>query len=240
MDASQPIYCSNCKQIRPAADFPTNHLGRRYKTCIRHRAGVARRQPLGELDVNTPRQTRSGSVLPITDDIHPLRRPRKRRRTRAKIAAAREAEDDPFGSPILPEVVIPAGYRSVYRQVEPHKVGEMDVQCTYCAALHWIDEAVADGQFKLCCKKGDAILENLRAPPGVLMRLLDHKDPRGPEFYKHIRSYNSALSFTSVSARKEDRIDTSRGIQTYTAHSALYHFQGPLEPASQETPAFAQ
>lgn len=116
----------------------------------------------------------------------------------------------------------------------------MKHECTYCTARHWIEEAGSDGDFELCCKKGDAILEYLRPPPPVLRGLLDGTDPRSRHFRQHIRSYNSALAFTSVNATRDDRVDLRRGVQAFSIHGELYHLQGPLVPSSQEPPAFAQ
>ncbi|KAG4432074.1 hypothetical protein IFR05_012443 [Cadophora sp. M221] len=82
MDSSPPQWCANCKQNRPVTDFTTNHIGR-YKTCNRHRST---RQPLGEIDPNTPRQTRSGSVAALTANPRPAKR---LRRTKAQMEAAR-------------------------------------------------------------------------------------------------------------------------------------------------------
>jgi hypothetical protein len=59
-------------------------------------------------------------------------------------------------------------------------------------------------------------------------------------FNDHIRSYNTALAFTSCSFKPDTRIDFSRGVQCFHIHGALYHFQGPLEPTEGDAPGFAQ
>ncbi|KAL5331367.1 hypothetical protein ACEPPN_000897 [Leptodophora sp. 'Broadleaf-Isolate-01'] len=99
MDSSPPQWCAPCKQRRPASDFPLNHLGARYKTCVRHRSNRSLRQPLGEIDPNGPRQTRSGSVAALTDNPRPAKR---RRRTRAEIEATRALTDNPPAPPPPP------------------------------------------------------------------------------------------------------------------------------------------
>ena len=94
--------------------------------------------------------------------------------------------------------------------------------------------------FELCCKKGDAILDQLRTPPAFLQALFKGVDPRARSFRQNIRAYNSALAFTSVSYTKDTRTDLSRGLHCFQIHGDLFHYQGPLEHGSQETPTFAQ
>jgi hypothetical protein len=118
----------------------------------------------------------------------------------------------------------------------------MDKECEFCNARHWISEVVVgtNQQFELCCKKGDAILDQLRTPPAFLQALFKGVDPRARSFRQNIRAYNSALAFTSVSYTKDTRTDLSRGLHCFQIHGELFHYQGPLEHGSQETPTFAQ
>jgi hypothetical protein len=95
-------------------------------------------------------------------------------------------------------------------------------------------------QFELCCKRGDAMLDLLRAPPPFLRALLEGDDLRARSFRQNIRAYNSAVAFTSVSYTKDTRTDLSRGLHCFQIHGELFHYQGPLEPSSHETPTFAQ
>jgi hypothetical protein len=53
-------------------------------------------------------------------------------------------------------------------------------------------------------------------------------------------SYNNALAFTFVSYTKDTRINFSTGVQVFSIHEELFHYQGPLIPGSQEPPKFAQ
>ena len=84
------------------------------------------------------------------------------------------------------------------------------------------------------------MLNLLRAPPSLLRTLLEGDDPRARSFRQDIRAYNSALAFTSVNYTKDTRTDLSRGLHCFQIHGDLFHLQGPLEPGSQELPAFAQ
>jgi len=94
--------------------------------------------------------------------------------------------------------------------------------------------------FELCCKRGDVVLDKLRAPPPFLRALFEGDDPRARSFRQNIRAYNSALAFTSISYTKDTRTDLSRGLHCFQIHGELFHYQGPLEPGPQEVPAFAQ
>ncbi|KAG4426991.1 hypothetical protein IFR05_017526, partial [Cadophora sp. M221] len=113
MKSSPPQWCAPCKQNRPVTDFATNRLGNRYKNCNRHRST---RQPLGEIDPNTPRQTRSGSVAALTADPRPAKRLRRTKAqmeaARAQIAADNTAIDNspppPANPPLRPERPITA------------------------------------------------------------------------------------------------------------------------------------
>jgi hypothetical protein len=56
----------------------------------------------------------------------------------------------------------------------------------------------------------------------------------------HLRAYNCAFAFTSVSYEKDTRIDFSGGIQCFQIHGQLFHYHGPLQPPSRKVPSFAQ
>ena len=73
-----------------------------------------------------------------------------------------------------------------------------------------------------------------------LQSLYKVQDACGRTFCQHIQSYNSALTFTSVSYNKDTCLDLSRGIHCFQIQGELYHYQGPLVPGSQEILSFAQ
>jgi hypothetical protein len=106
--------------------------------------------------------------------------------------------------------------------------------------VHFIDEKNSKGAYSLCCSDGDSCLEDLPELPLTLRRLFTDPAHDAREFRSNIRAYNAALAFTSVSYKKDTRIDFSRGLQTFQIHGDLYHYQGPLEPGPDESPAFAQ
>ncbi|RPA95627.1 hypothetical protein L873DRAFT_1562305, partial [Choiromyces venosus 120613-1] len=126
------------------------------------------------------------------------------------------------------------------------ELGEMNVICSSCNALHWIDERSQPStkslpRFESCCKKGDVILDSLPDPPDILKRLLSTEDADSKRFRKHIREYNSALSFTSLKYSPDQRpAQLGPGIQCFQIHGELYHVQGPLNPLPDHQPRFAQ
>jgi hypothetical protein len=66
---------------------------------------------------------------------------------------------------------------------------------------------------------------------------------RTAHFQQYIRSYNNAVSFTSLGAKLDCAIcDTlhAQGIYTFRIHGALHHAMGSLLPPPGERPRFAQ
>jgi hypothetical protein len=91
-----------------------------------------------------------------------------------------------------------------------------------------------------CCKKGDVTLPSIREPPPYLKYLLTDDDQLCRSFRTNLRAYNCAFAFTSVSYKKDTRIDYAGGIQCFQIYRQLFYFQGPLRPALYEVPSFAQ
>lgn len=123
-----------------------------------------------------------------------------------------------------------------------HDLGLLDSphnQCQYCLAYHWADELGPGNESSSCCKRGDVELLPLQEPPEPLRMLLTSQGAQARLFRKNIRSYNSALSFTSVSYQKDNRLQGAGGITCFQIHGELFHYQGSLE-ASSEPPCFAQ
>jgi hypothetical protein len=132
--------------------------------------------------------------------------------------------EDPPADPADPPIVRPFGFLSRLRPAPPHSLGLLTGRCTACNALHF---AFTDGLFEPCCKKGDVVLPLIREPPRELYTLLTGDDPRCRSFRANIRAYNSAFAFTSVSYKKDGRINFTGGIQCFQIHGQLFHFQGP-------------
>ena len=80
----------------------------------------------------------------------------------------------------------------------------------------WIDERKAGTStrspaFTTCCAKGKVSLPPIKELPYPLNMLLTRTDPSARLFRKNIRSYNSALAFTSMGAKVDHSITGTRG-----------------------------
>ena len=119
----------------------------------------------------------------------------------------------------------------------------MTVKCSHCGALHWaversnsllcrlsIDPTLPSySVFESCCKKGTVKLDAFHEPPSELQDLLLDDSPRGKAFREHIRQYNSALTFTSLGYKKDDRPENQQGRGPFQIHGELYHLVGKEE-----------
>ncbi|KIM99048.1 hypothetical protein OIDMADRAFT_126688, partial [Oidiodendron maius Zn] len=66
--------------------------------------------------------------------------------------------------------------------------------------------------FKSCYKKSDTVLPLIHKPLRELYTLLIGNDLHCCSFRTNIRAYNSAFAFTSVSYKKDERINFIDGI----------------------------
>ena len=121
----------------------------------------------------------------------------------------------------------------------------MDVKCEFCKAYHWIEEHLKHSSpshplFPCCCHHNKIHLPILPYPPRRLCKFLTSSSKRSWHFHKHIRQYNSALAFTSFTA-KEDKVNsTGRGPWVWKSGYTIYHRAGSLFPDSANSPKFAQ
>ena len=115
----------------------------------------------------------------------------------------------PVDPPADPPVIRPPGFLSRFRPAPPHTIGLLTGRCTACGALYF---SSTDGLFEPCYKKGDVTLPRIREPPPYLSYLFMGDDPLCRGFQTNIRAYNCAFAFTSISYKKDTRIDFSCGI----------------------------
>ena len=115
-------------------------------------------------------------------------------------------------------------------------MGSMSIVCSYCQALHWINERTSGSSkttpsFEKCCKKGAVKLNEHQMAPDILRTLMTGLDPESRHFRQHIREYNSSLSFTSIRYTADERLARlPPGVKCFQIHGELYHLQGPLAP----------
>jgi hypothetical protein len=125
-----------------------------------------------------------------------------------------------------------------------HTLGEMTTVCGKCGALHFLEERAASSscanpQFTLCYAQGKVTMPPLAPPPEPLRRLITGKKMDAKDFRHHIRSYNSALAFTSVGANLDTSVAQPNNY-TYHLRGELYHRMGSLLPQLGEARKFAQ
>ena len=132
------------------------------------------------------------------------------------------------------------------------------ISCPHCNALHWIEERIQKSikrnpQFSMCCSEDTVTLPIANDTPESLRILLTETrvnangkivwTERIKHFQENIRSYNNAMSFTSLGA-KLDRaiidIMNAAGVYIFRILSDLHHSMGSLLPPPGERPRFAQ
>ncbi|XLV02820.1 hypothetical protein S245_017157, partial [Arachis hypogaea] len=125
-------------------------------------------------------------------------------------------------------------------------MGYATYECEHCATLFWYDQRsnknnnTADLKFNLCCKGGQVQLPHLLEAPNVLYELLFNNTPKSKHFRDNIRSYNSMFQFTSIGAKIDRGLNTSRGLPTFTLFGENYHLMESLIPPEGNVTKFAQ
>jgi hypothetical protein len=124
--------------------------------------------------------------------------------------------------------------------------GMMNVICTFCGAYMWLEEresrsSMSSPKFQMCCSKGESTIENLRPTPAPIATLLTGTDEQSKEFRNNIRSYNSALSFSSMGVKLDHGLaNMNTGNYTFRIQGSPYHLIGSAMPVQGDQPKFAQ
>ncbi|XP_026420322.1 uncharacterized protein LOC113316331 [Papaver somniferum] len=124
-------------------------------------------------------------------------------------------------------------------------LGKMDVPCSFCGALHWIDEKLTESSFKnpkfgKCCHKGKFNLPALCTPPDSLRELFEGDDDKSKTFRENIRSLNTANAFTSLGCKYDTRVSKEGGPPCFSIHGELRHNSGSLTPKEGEDAIYSQ
>ncbi len=148
-----------------------------------------------------------------------------------------------LGQPALP---LPAA-RHPFDPLWPiHNLGNMDVICTHCGALHWMAERLSSStntvnKFGGCCLQGKIALPPLHNLPPELFELYTSQDPPAKAFREHIRNYNNALAMTSTGCTVDDSLNRQGGGPwLFKLHGKLSHRSGSLIPREGASPQYAQ
>ena len=130
-----------------------------------------------------------------------------------------------------------------------HSLGDMNILCPFCRAIHWSSERLAassdlNPKFGMCCYQGKIILPPLQPVPEVLQQYFVSQDQVSKAFCDQIRNYNSALAFTSVGRVLDDSINRAhgpnRGPYTFKLRGELIHRAGSLLRPEGHDPLYSQ
>lgn len=110
----------------------------------------------------------------------------------------------------------------------------MDVPCSFCGALHWIDEKLTESSFKnpkfgKCCHKGKVNLPALRTPPDSLRELFEGDGDK-----------SKANAFTSIGCKYDTRVSKGGRPPCFSVHGELRHNSGSLTPKEGEDAIYSQ
>ena len=95
--------------------------------------------------------------------------------------------------------------------------------------------------FSLCCNSGKVVLPVMRDPPEILKVLLESNDHQGKDFRENIWKYNRAFAFTSLQVTEDHSVnERCRGPPVFRIQGELHHRGGPLLPAEDHPPTYAQ
>jgi hypothetical protein len=134
--------------------------------------------------------------------------------------------------------------RPVPDNLHINDLGNMNICCPFCSALHWLDERVSTStisrpEFGMCCGHGKVKLPSLRVPPLLLYNLFTADTPPAKEFRTNIVQYNAALAFTSLGVKVDHSI-IGRGPPVFRIHGELRHLSGSLLPEESAQPCYSQ
>uniref|UniRef100_A0A914M820 Uncharacterized protein n=1 Tax=Meloidogyne incognita TaxID=6306 RepID=A0A914M820_MELIC len=128
--------------------------------------------------------------------------------------------------------------------VNSHRLGRMDVECTYCGALHFPEEKISNkgSMFKDCCHYGKVHLTMLPEDefPDLLKNLFMRLDARHKNFFDCIRNLNSSVSMASMNPLRY-RYPSNRGPYCFRICGQIYHRMNlALNPDPEDEPAYGQ
>lgn len=146
-------------------------------------------------------------------------------------------------SPPSPSPPPPPVDERPYREpIAKHYLGQMNIECPKCHALHFASEKLSNSsmrnpKFGICCLQGQVDLPAFPEWPRELKALF-HDPHDEQKFIENVRQYNSALSFTSLGVK----IHTFAGgpPAAFRIHGALHHLMGSLVPPEGNSPSYAQ
>lgn len=103
-----------------------------------------------------------------------------------------------------------------------HDLGLMNKSCQFCNAMHFEKEKKRDSLFTECCGRGQIVLPELSEYPDLLQQLLKKRHQLSGNFMRHIRMFNSVMSFASIGVQIDYLL--GRGRQCFRVQGQIYHW----------------
>lgn len=134
-------------------------------------------------------------------------------------------------TPVTPVICLACEREEHTRTNHTNCIGEMNTLCLPCGACMWIAQrkissSVSTPRFQMCCAAGQAILKPLSTFPEIIVNLIKRNNAQSKEFIKHMRTYNSALSFTSMNADLDRRYaNNQHGTYAFQIHGSSRDLQ---------------
>lgn len=129
---------------------------------------------------------------------------------------------------------------------ESFNIGEMNVSCSKCGAVHFNDEKTggANDEFNLCCHKGKVLLQNYTSNEffknlcdGLTSDNVQIKQ-RSQNYFQNIRSFNASFAMISSEAQIDESV--ANGVYHFKIHNTFYHRAGSLSTEYGQNPRYAQ
>ena len=140
---------------------------------------------------------------------------------------------------------LPEAQRPFSDAGQVHNLGHMDVACSGCGALHWMDEKLSSSsltnpKFGMCCFSGKMDLPKLHDLPPELHELFTGTGDVAKKICKDICRYNNALAMTSVGCKTDNLVNWGAGPYVFKIHGRLTHRSGSLLPPPNGHLTYAQ
>ncbi|SGZ28669.1 BQ5605_C027g10403 [Microbotryum silenes-dioicae] len=119
--------------------------------------------------------------------------------------------------------------RIALKPLKPHvsirdEIGPQTAVCTHCKARHWeCERSKSTRHFGACCSQGKVRLPPPPQPNLEYRQLLQGSDSEAKAFRENARSYNNALSFTSLAAHWDQTQVGTLGPPVFRVFGRLYH-----------------
>jgi hypothetical protein len=154
--------------------------------------------------------------------------------------------DLPAVNAVAPQPNLPLARQPFNKDWPVHNLGNMNIACSDCGALHWMSEKLSGSsrlhlKFGTCCFSGKVQIPRLHDPPPEILDFFRGQDDISKNFRNHIRNYNNALAMTSLGCQQDHSINrTGGGPNLFKVQGSLYHQTGPLIPGEGMAPNYAQ